>query len=247
MNLTPDLFATLAWTIGIVALISIAARSIHLIFFERYFKLTFEDAPVWSLFYFGGWTAVIALLFTDELKDLFGAISFSGYLILTLCLMVVFPFVYKILHESVGSPKWLAEIFPGQGMLSLEERYIVAKIGDVVFQQSAAGALIVALSAHGVSYPNIVFIFVALFAVAHLYIFRTAGFFWGLHYTAYATLGGFAFPFLILFVPGGIGYAILLHMLFYVLSAAFFAKMPHAKNATISRELVGVASPRIKG
>ena len=217
--------------------ISSVARTVHHLLFQRYFKLTFANAPVWSLFYFGAWTTLAVLLFEDAL--LFGAISFAGYLALILALLVLFPLIYRVLRERVGSPQWLATLFPGQGMLSLEERYIVAKVGDVVFQQCVAGALILTLAAQGVAYPAIVAVFIVLFALAHLYIFRTAGFFWGLHYTMYAALAGFAFPFLVLFVTGGIGYAIVLHMLFYVLSAAFFAKLPHPKNAAVCHDCLG--------
>ncbi|HET8581302.1 MAG TPA: hypothetical protein VFL98_02440 [Candidatus Paceibacterota bacterium] len=224
-----------------LAAISCIARVIHYRYFEVYFKLTFADAPVWSLLYFGAWTGVVWLAFPGEMSALFGTISITGYVLLTFCLLGVFPFMYHVMRKRFGSPKWLAELFPGQGMLTLEERYIVAKIGDVIFQQSIAGGIVLFLAQAGASYPAIVLTFIVLFAIAHLYIFRTAGFFWGMHYTMYAALAGFAFPFLILFVAGGIGYAIILHMLFYVLSAAYFAKMPHPKNRQVLHDLHGMA------
>lgn len=221
--------------------ISTIARVIHHIYFEKHFKLTFADAPIWSLFYFGLWTIIVTILFPQHMVYLFGSISFLGYISLIFLLLGVFPFIYHTLRKRIGSPKWLALLFPGQGMLTLEERYIVAKIGDVIFQQSIAGVLIITLASAGVIYPHIVIIFVLLFALAHLYIFRTAGFFWGMHYTAYATLSGFAFPFLILFIPAGIAYTIILHMLFYVLSAAFFAKMPLPSNDSVCHECIGLS------
>ena len=220
-------FLSLAIPIAILVLISSVARYIHLVFFERYFKLTFEGAPFWNLFYFSLWTGVIVLLFPIEITELVSQISFIGFLLLFVLLLVVFPAMYHIFRLQIGNPVWLAELFPGQGMLTLEERYIFAKIGDVVFQQSVAGAMLLTLLAQGLEYPVIVGIFLVLFTFAHLYLFRTSGFVWGMHYTAYAMLGGFAFPFLIIFVPGGIGYSIVLHMLFYVLSAIFFAKLPY--------------------
>ena len=243
-SIPPDLFATIL-PIALLALISSAARLIHHIYFEEYFKLTFTDAPVWSLFYFGGWTALVFFIFYPQLLVLFGQVSFLGYLLLTFLLLGLFPYLYRVMQSKIGSPKWLAELFPEQGMLSLEERYIVAKVGDVIFQQSITGALIVLLAVDGLSYPQIVFVFVALFALAHLFLFRTAGFFWGMHYTMYAALAGFAFPFLILFVHGGIAYAIILHMLFYVLSAAYFAKMPHPKSKAIFHDKLGLAPAAI--
>lgn len=227
----PEAFLAVALPILLLVLISSLARYLHLVYFEHYFKLTFESAPVWNLFYFALWSLVVFVFFPAEIHALFSQISFVGYLFLVVLLLIVFPAVYRSLRTNVGNPAWLAQLFPGQGMLTLEERYIFAKVGDVVFQQFIAGAMLLTLMAHGYEYPQVVIIFLALFTLAHVYLFRTAGFVWGVHYTAYAALSGFAFPFLIIFIPGGIGYAIVLHMLFYVLSAAFFAKLPYPNKA----------------
>lgn len=236
--ITPET-ASLLIPIGGLVLISALARTIHFELFEKYFKLTFADAPVWSLFYFGAWAILVALLFPVQARALFALVSLLEYLALAFILIVVFPMLYRALRERDGSPEWLIALYPEEGMLTLGERYILAKIADVAFQQLIAGVLILTLSAAGMSYPAIVGVFIGLFAAAHLYIFRTDGLLWGLHYTTYAALGGFAFPFLILFVPGGIMYAILIHMLFYVISGIFFAKLPRP-SATIAREFSGV-------
>lgn len=224
----------------LLMLISSSVRFLHYKYFERYFKLTFESAPVWSLFYFSFWFLVLVFLFPQEIYSLFSQINFLGYLALTAILLVVFPAFFRYMRLSVGNPKWLAEKFPGQGILSLEERYILAKIGDVLFQQGLAGIMLLVLLAHGFEYSETVIIFIALFSLAHIYIFRTAGFVWGIHYTVYAALAGFAFPFLIIFIKGGIGYSIVLHMMFYVFSAAFFAKLPYPSER-IKRHIGTVA------
>ncbi|MHB1163278.1 MAG: hypothetical protein ACYCZZ_01995 [Minisyncoccota bacterium] len=234
---TPEAIPLLTATSGLI-IISAVARTIHFELFERYFKLTFADAPVWSLFYFSAWATLVAFLFPVQIQTLFADVSFLGYIGLTFMLIVVFPALYHAMRKKDGNPEWLLELYPGQGMLTLGERYIVAKIADVAFQQFIAGALILTLSAGGVSYPIIVGVFVALFTAAHLYIFRTGGLLWGLYYTTYAALSGFVFPFLILFVPGGIMYSILIHMLFYVLSGIFFAKLPRP-NGVIAQEFNG--------
>ena len=235
--LTPDTLSLLI-PVGGLILISAAARTIHFELFEKYFKLTFADAPVWSLFYFSAWAALVALSFPAQIHALFAQVSSLGYLALAFMLLVVFPALYRAVRTKSGSPEWLAALYPDEGMLTLGERYILAKIADVIFQQFIAGVLILTLSASGVSYPVIVGVFVALFASAHLYIFRTDGLLWGLYYTTHAALSGFAFPFLILFVAGGIIVAILVHMLFYVISGIFFAKLPRP-GAAITREFSG--------
>lgn len=224
--------------IGGLVLIAALARTIHFELFESYFKLTFADSPVWSLFYFSAWAAIVVYLFPGKIFALFAGVSSLGYLGLGFMLLVAFPALYYAIRTTDGSPEWLASLYPEEGMLTLGERYILAKIGDVVFQQFVASVLILTLSEHGVSYPAIVGVFVGLFAAAHFYIFRTDGLLWGMYYTTYAALSGFAFPFLILFVKGGIAYAIIVHMLFYVISGIFFAKLPRPSPA-ISREFNG--------
>ncbi|MFA6503018.1 MAG: hypothetical protein WCT45_02040 [Candidatus Paceibacterota bacterium] len=234
---TPEAISFLTPIVGLM-LIATAARAVHFELFEKYFKLTFADAPVWSLFYFSAWIALVVLLFPLQVQALFAGVSLLGYLALTFMLLVVFPVLYHAMRTRNGTPEWLAALYPNEGMLTLGERYILAKVADVVFQQLVAGALLLTLSVAGVSYPAIVGIFVGLFATAHLYIFRTGGLLWGLYYTTYAALSGFAFPFLILFVQGGIIYAILIHMLFYVLSGIFFAKLPRP-SVDVAREFSG--------
>lgn len=216
--------------VGLI-LLSTAARTIYFQLFEKYFKLSFADAPAWSLFYFSAWAWLVAALFPAEIAELFAGVSILGYIALLFLLVVVSPALYHALRVKEGSPAWLAAIYPTQGMLTLGERYILAKVADVTFQQFIAGAMILVLAHGGVSYPVIVGIFIALFAAAHLYIFETDGLAWGLYYTTYAALAGFAFPFLVLFVPGGVAYAIVIHMLFYVLSGIFFAKLPRPGKA----------------
>lgn len=228
---TSEIFLTIALPVALLVLISSTARFVHHKLFERYFKLSFVDAPVWSLIYFSLWTALVALLFTEEMRALFAQVTNFGYLSLVVVLLIFFPALFRVLKSKVGNPEWLAKLYPEQGLLSLEEAYIIAKIGDVVFQQCIAGAMILFLLSQGVEYPVITGIFVFLFMLAHLYIFKEAGLIWGLHYTAYATLGAFAFPFFIIFVPGGIAYSIVLHMSFYVLSAVFFAILPYPAKA----------------
>lgn len=221
-----------------LALISSTARTIHVQFFEKHFHLDFADAPVYSLLYFSAWSVVVAVLFPLQVRALFAYVTPVHYMALAFLMLVVFPALYHTTRERDGNPEWLLALFPGQGMLTLGERYILAKIADVVFQQLIAGVMILTLAAEGVSYPAIVLVFVGLFAAAHLYIFKTSGAFWGLYYTTYAALGGFAFTFLILFVSTGIVYTILIHMLFYVLSGVLFAKLPRPGKA-VYHELVG--------
>lgn len=218
--------------IATLVLISSTARFIHFKLFEKHFHITFAGAPVRTLMYFSLWSVFVILLFPNQVQELFKDVTATYYMLLAFVMLVVFPEIYHSTRKKNGSPQWLLAFSPAQGMLTLGERYILAKIADVVFQQLVAGVMILILYNAGVSYPAIVGIFIALFAAAHVYIFHTSGMFWGLYYITYATLGGFAFTFLILFMPAGIVYSILIHMLFYVISGVLFAKLPRPNRKT---------------
>jgi hypothetical protein len=184
-----------------------------------------------SFLFFLVWCFVYILLFPAEIEWLFAGVSAVGYLALLFIVIVVFPMIFRALHESAGPPTWLETLYPSQSMLALEEQYILSKVGDVLSQQLAGGIFMALLAGLGFSYTVIVLFFVALFALSHIYLFRTSGLIWGMHYTAFSAAAGFAVPFLIFHVPGGIMYAIVGHLSFYVLSAAFFAEFPRPSRA----------------
>jgi hypothetical protein len=214
--------------VGLVAV----ARTLHWELFTKYLHITYENAPVWTFIFFSAITLIMAAALPGYTAQLFGQVTFIGYLTLAFLFTVVFPSIYHWLAQGGGAPKWFIALSPDEPILTLGERFILAKVADVAMQQLAAGVIILTLAHDGFSYPIIVLISIVVFALAHVYIFTTSGFFWGLYYTSYAALAGFAVPFLILFVPGGIAYALVLHMLFYVMSAAFFAKFPRPQKHT---------------
>lgn len=218
--------------IAIVILLVAVARMMHWKYFTRYLRITYDNAPVWTFIFFSIIAASMVLAVPTYAARLFGAVSVFSYFVLAFLFTAVFPGIYHWLALGGGAPKWFIALSPDEPILTLGERFILAKVADVVMQQIAAGVIILTLSDDGFSYPMIVLISIIVFALAHVYIFSTSGFFWGLYYTSYAALAGFAVPFLILFVPGGIAYALVLHMLFYVLSGAFFAKFPRPTKHT---------------
>jgi hypothetical protein len=220
-----------AFSIAEAAALAAAARILYWRLLARRLKLNYVNAPVWTFFYFGAFALGLGLLFPNAIARLFASVSLLGYLALLFLFIVVFPAVYRGLRRQGGVPEWLAQSTPDEPILTLGERFILAKVADVVMQEFAAGVIILALAGAGAPYPWIVLTSVAIFGLAHAYIFETSGVFWGMYYTSYAALAGFAIPFLILLVPGGIAYALVLHMLFYVLSGAFFATFPRPDTA----------------
>lgn len=229
----------LAFFLTLLVVVAVCIRLVYVLFLQTRLRLTFADAPARSFLYFAFASLVLVVLFPNEVRTLTSEITSLGYLFSLFAVFVLFPLVYRYLRKKMGAPQWLYVSFPTQTMLTLEESYIVAKVGDVLSQQLAGGIFILLLNEAGVAYPIIVFSFIALFLASHVYLFFTSGFIWGLYYSGLALGGAFAIPFLILFVSAGIVWAFLLHMMFYVLAGAFFAKLPRPSSA-VCYDILGV-------
>jgi hypothetical protein len=232
----------LYFSIVVLLVLAILQRTMYVMLFQTVFKLSFKDAPVRAFLFFTAWSALYILLFQEYVERIFTDVSAIGYITLIFVVIVLFPLMFKLLRTKLGAPVWLSKTFPTQAFLSLEEQYIVSKVGDVASQQLIGGILVFLLSDLGYSYTTIVLIFVVIFALSHVYLFFSSGFIWGLHYTMFATAGGFAMPFLFLFVSGGVLYSFVAHMLFYVLSAAFFAKLPRP-DVNVCRDIMHETPP----
>lgn len=229
----------LTFSLTLLVVIAVAIRLVYVFFLQKRLQLTFADAPARSFLYFTLASFVLVALFPNETRMLTSDISSLGYVLLLFAVFVAFPLVYRLLRKKMGAPEWLYASFPTQTMLTLEESYIVAKVGDVLSQQLAGGIFILLLHGAGVAYPVIVFSFIVLFLASHVYLFFTSGFIWGLYYSGLSLGGAFAIPFLVLFVPAGVAWAFLLHMMFYVLAGAFFAKLPRP-TPSVCYDILGV-------
>lgn len=202
--------------------------------FEKYFRLTLVDAPVYSLIFFAAWAIVFGSVFPRETSKLFEDVTIIGYLVLIAVFFVAFPAIYRFLRREHGKETpWLSKLYPKEGMLSLEERYIMAKVGDVFVQQLIAGIMVTILVSLNFSYPWVVGIFVSVFGAAHLYLLRTSGILWGLYYTFFGVMGAFAIPFFIFYIEAGIWYTLIFHLFLYVLFAAFFAYFPKPSRSVL--------------
>lgn len=230
---------SLVVSVSIIVSVAVLIRYVYVALLQTRLHVTFADAPARSFLYFALSSVVLWALFPQETQQLFENIPVAGVFALLVAVFVVFPGVYRVLRKKIGAPTWLYGTFPTQSLLTLEESYIVSKVGDVFSQQLAGGIFILVLQQHGVAYEGIVFAFIGLFLASHLYLFFTSGFIWGLYYTGLSLGGAFMIPFFIIFVPAGIAYSFLLHMMFYVLAGAFFAKLPRPAQA-VCYDILGV-------
>lgn len=189
---------------------------------NRRLHLTLSKNPLLTFVYFMLMTAVLAVLFPHYAVVLLAPASTIAIVFCLFVLFVINPWVYARLKELHQTPSRLAEAFPDQQFLLIDTRFLISKTADVIFQQTAVGIMLLILSGAGVPTSELVPLAALIFAIIHLHMFFATKALWASYFTVSATLGGFMLPFLILGVPGGIFYAITIHMLWYVASGALF-------------------------
>ncbi len=189
---------------------------------NRRLHLTFAQNPMLTFLYFLAMAGIILALFPSYASILFGGASIFTILLCLFVLVVLNPWIYRRLKASKHVPERLAKANPEQQFLLIDEKYLFSKTGDVIFQQVAIGILMLILFGAGIPFEELVPMFALIFAALHFHLFFSAKRLWATYFTVSATLAGFMFPFLILLVPGGIYFAIVIHTLWYVGSGALF-------------------------
>ncbi len=208
--------------IGLLFLAFLVNRLTFIYIINRRLHLSFSQNPALTFLYFILTALFVAFLFSDYAVSLFALHSVTSVFLSLVVLTVINPWIYERLTALRKRPKILAEANPDQQFLLIEDKYLLSKTGDVIFQQTVAGILILIMAKTGVPFETLVPLFAGIFFLSHLHMFLTTRVIWALYFSLFATLGGFVLPFLILNVEGGVYYAIAVHMLWYVGSGAFF-------------------------
>lgn len=211
------------WFEGLLLFSLLVANRLTFIYvFNRRLHLSFSKNPSWTFLYFLSATILVALFFSEYVTQLFASHSVIAFVSCLFVLAVFNPWVYDQLTDLRKRPKALAKANPDQQFLLIEDKYLLSKTGDVIFQQVAAGVLILLMIKGGVPFETLVPWFAGIFFLSHLHMFLSTRVIWALYFSVFATLAGFVLPYLILYVDGGIYYAIAIHTLWYVGSGAFF-------------------------
>ena len=203
---------------------------------NRRLHMTLSSNPILTFVYFILMAAVLGILFPTYAVALFHPGSSLTVVLFLLILFVVNPWVYARLRHLHQAPLLLAKAYPDQQFLLIDTHYLFSKTGDVIFQQTAVGILLLLLSDSGVPAMELVPLFAVIFAVIHLHMYAATKALWATYFTISATVGGFMLPFIILMVPGGIYYAIILHMLWYVGSGALFGSIESIERGVMRRK-----------
>jgi hypothetical protein len=218
----------IAFEIAILLLLVLVNRLGFVYVVNRRLHLSFVKNPVLTFVYFVAMTLLVALVFYPYSVALFHPGSILTVFFFLFVLFVLNPWAYRTLVKEGMVAKRLAALYPDQAFLALDERYLLSKTGDVVFQQTALGILALMLIALGVPFTTLVPLFALAFAALHLHLFLSMRPLWAGYFTVCATVSGFVLPYLLLFVPGGIYFAIVLHLMWYVGSGALFGSIERA-------------------
>lgn len=202
---------------------------------NRKLHLSFTKNPALTFLYFVFMGLAVAVLFWDYTKELFFVSSVLSIFVCLVVLTVLNPWIYGRLQLFDKEPDRLAKANPDQQFLLIDDKYLLSKTGDVLFQQLVAGILILLMARSGIPFDTLVPIFAGVFFLSHLHMFLSTRVIWALYFSIFATLGGFVLPFLILNVEGGVYYAVAIHTLWYVGSGAFFGFLENDTGLKVRR------------
>lgn len=216
---------TLLVEIAFLLVIVMVNRLAMIYVLNRRLHLTLTKNPLLTCIYFILGALVLALLFPVEATALYFSGSSLAFFFCLFMLFVINPWIYGNLKKAHRLPVHLAKAYPDQQFLLIDRRFLLSKTGDVIFQQTAVGILLLILWEAGVPLSELVPLFAIIFGIIHLHLYVATEALWATYFTVSAAVGGFVLPFLILTVPGGVYFALVLHMLWYVGSGALFGSI----------------------
>ncbi len=222
----------MAFQVAFLCALALINRLGFIYVLNRRLHLTFIKNPALTFTYFLVMTLLIGFIFFPYAHVLFASGSILTVTFFLFVLFVLTPWAYRILIKEGMVAKRLSALYPDQAFLQIDERYLLSKTGDIVFQQTTLGILALMLIGFGVPFTTLVPWFAFGFAVLHFHLFLSMKPVWAVYFTACAAVSGFILPYLLIFVPGGIYYAIVLHLMWYVGSGALFGAIEKALRSS---------------
>lgn len=210
---------------SILWLLSLASLGWALFMFvgKPVFGLSFIRTPLRSLAYFLALAVLIGLWFIDDAARLLSAAPWHAYAFALVVLVGLAPWLYRFSRQSHVSSIRTVFRHAHLELLDLDDRFLLGKLGDVLFQQMVAGILILQLAAAGLSLPAASAAFALIFALGHIGLLLRIPHRWAAYFLLSALLGGALLPLVYQNLPGAFYYAVSLHMLWYVMTGAFHA------------------------
>ena len=205
------------------ALLVLCIASVSWLFFTYVLKhrlgFSYIGTPLKAIVFFLLLTAAVVFLFPAEVARLYGNPPILAILFCIGILCVINPFLYAYARKK-GSP---ANAHRDLEMLSLRWNFLVSKPSDVLYQQTSFGVFLLLLAGVGVPFEVLLVLFVAAMFLTHLGMFLSVPRRFAWYFLVSSVVFSIPVVWLILFVPGGVYYALGLHMLWYALGGAGIA------------------------
>jgi hypothetical protein len=183
--------------------------------------MTYVDRPLTIAVFFFVLSVLVALPFRDLLLPRLAELEpVHGVLVLGLVGFQVGT--YAVTRRRLPRPERLIDANRHIYFLRMDDRYLVSKSFEILFQQTLLASLVLVLVDAGLSTSRIVIACVTLFAVAHVPLLKLVGRVFGVFYIVSAAVAAAVFPLLIAGVEAGIAYSYVLHSLFYTLAGVAF-------------------------
>lgn len=184
---------------------------------KRKLAWSFSRTPVRTASYFLLLTVLVGWMVPEAAIALYSTPTLGALVFLALTLLVVNPLLYAMARDRARE-----DVHIDLELLRLDMRFLISKPADVLFQQTVFGVLLLVASTT-LSLPYVIGLFALAFGLFHLGLFLRMPQGWALYFLASAIVVCVPLAYLLLFVPGGIYYALALHMLWYVVSGAVLA------------------------
>lgn len=183
--------------------------------------------------YFLAAAATIVYIFADYFKELallkpaqsalaqasgFNELPFFWILVLFAADIVVY---HALRRARFGQMEFIAH-HPHTEFLAINDRYLISKSAEIVFQQTLIVLLALILRDAGLGLNGIRLIFAIVFTLAHLPLLFIDGWEIGSFFITAAAAASIFFPALILGTHYGFVYSFMLHQAFYVVSGTMF-------------------------
>lgn len=159
--------------------------------------------------------------FKDILASLKSSFTLAPFLIFVF-IYVITIVLYHFSHKSLQRPALLIERYPHQHIIKMDYSYLVSMPFHVLFQQIMVLIMVLWLSKQNYSLFEIIFYFMLIFGLLHVFAMIPNGRIFGTYYLIASLIGAFIFPILILKVNYGFVYSYIVHFSFYSISSVLF-------------------------
>lgn len=182
---------------------------------------SFVRTPVRTFSYFVFISLLLLVLFHPLPLSLLISYSWAPPATFVFAVLVVYPLIYREARSHIVRSAYAPH--KDLELLELDYRFLFSKVADVLFQQLSFGVLVFLLAPQ-MPFAVLTLLCALLFFIGHVGLVFRMPHKWAGYFLVSAFFGGMALPFLLLFVTGGIYYAMTFHMFWYVLTGVLFRR-----------------------